>query len=74
MIKTPGENKGQKEDNKPQKEEKKKEEIKTLNNKGDNKNQNKSEKIRIVLENKLLNNHVIGIDLGTTNTCAAILK
>ena len=74
MIKTPGENKGQKEDNKPQKEEKKKEEIKTLNNKGDNKNQNKSEKIRRVLENKPLNNVVIGIDLVITNTCAAILK
>ena len=59
MIKTPGENKGQKEDNKPQKEEKKKEEIKTLNNKGDNKNQNKSEKIRRVLENKPLNDVVI---------------
>ena len=66
MIKTPGENKGQKEDNKPQKEEKKsqkeekkKEEIKTFNNKGDNKNQNKSEKIRRVLENKPLNDVVI---------------
>ena len=56
MLKTPGENKSQKEDNKPQKKEKKKEEIKTLNNKGDNKNQNKSEKIRILLENKPLNN------------------
>ena len=31
-------------------------------------------KIRIVLENKPLNDDVIGIDLGTTNTCAAIVK
>ena len=29
---------------------------------------------KIVLENKPLNEVVVGIDLGTTNTCAAILK
>ena len=36
--------------------------------------ENKTEEIRIVLENKPLNDVVIGIDLGTTNTCAAIVK
>ena len=41
------------------KRRKEQEEIKTLNNKGDNKNQNKSEKIRRVLENKPLNDVVI---------------
>ena len=38
-----------------------------------NNNQNKSEEIRIVLEDEPLKDVVIGIDLGTTNTCAAIL-